>query len=169
MKKKAVSVTVLAAVVLLAGGLTVWRLWPHSLEAVLSVEASRVTSLSAAVSAGSVSEDGTPAIESFSLREMPQGEEAFDAVFAILSDCEYRQDFRNLIPVASVFSDSPATAAVNLIWKNGEWDCCSTLSFLGDMAAVSFSSDGKMMIYHPTDPAIAAKLSACLETYGAQG
>lgn len=169
MKKKAVSVTVLAAVVLLAGGLTVWRLWPHSLEAVLSVEASRVTSLSAAVSAGSVSEDGTPAIESFSLRETSQGEEAFDAVFALLSDCDYRQDFRNLLPAASsVPSDSSVTAAVNLIWKNGEEDCCCTLSFLGDIAAVSFSSDGKMMFYHPTDPAITAKLSACLEMYGTQ-
>lgn len=74
MKKKAVSVAVLAAVVLFAGGLTVWQLWPHSLEAVLSAEASRVTDLSAAVSASSVSEDGTPAIKSFSLRETPRGE-----------------------------------------------------------------------------------------------
>lgn len=75
-----------------------------------------------------------------------------------------------MIPVASVSSDSPVTAAVNFIWKNVKEDCCCTLSFLGDMAAVSFSSDGKMMMIHyPTDPAIAAKLSACLETYGAQG
>ena len=166
-KKKAIGIAAGAVVAAAALCLAVWRLWPHSLGDVIGTEPGDITSLSCGVMVGGLDTDGEASMDRYSLPAVQAGEEPFEEMLSILQSCEFRQDFRNLLPggALSGSSDANLSVVVSFTWgKNAEHS--GTLVFLGEESVVSSVNGGSGTVYHPVDGSAAERLAACVEAFG---
>ena len=165
-KKK---VILLAALLFLSAVLLVWRLYPCSLDKVISESALSVESLSCnAVVAGV--ESGELFMDSYLLPSAARGEADFDAVMDILSGTKYRQDLRNLLPWPIDSVDDGGThdgrsANVSLAWEDAGHKYCYIMLHSDSVIAVDTGEDG-FLIYHPTDRGVLNELTEYIQTHG---
>lgn len=171
--KTAIKGLVIAMAAILIILLVGWRLWPHSLAKVISVEPDAVTGLACHAAVSGIESDGRPFIHSYALQELSADEEAFGAVLELLQSSRYRQDFRNLLPwpvtsVDSGGSDDGKSANIFLVWGTSEQDTCF-LSIGGGSVTVSLGSEAGLKVYHPTDSDVLSQLVDYIQLHGDLG
>ena len=169
--RRHVKIGVAGLLALLVLGLALWRLWPHSLARVIPAEESAVTSLACAASISSLGEDGGPRIEQYQLQALTRDDAAFTAVMEILTSCEYRQDFRNLLPwaVTSFHSEGGRSAQVFLVWGGETVETCHLVFTSDGQVVVSQGSDDGFQVYHAAKDGVLDRLVDYLQEYGVKG
>lgn len=169
-KKRAIILIIAAAALVIC--LLGWRLWPHSLSAIISVEKNALTSIACQV-AVSGNENGKPFIDSYTLSELSPQDTGFGEIVEILDSSDYRQDFRNLLPwrINSVGSVNTSvntylSASVVLVWGNGENDSCFISLHGESIIAVSLDTEAGLKIYHPTNREMLGALVEYMQAHG---
>ncbi len=148
---------VFGAVVLLLGGVAAWRLWPWSLESVMSLE-KPVDRVSGFLQDWTW-EAGLADSPQYTLES--ENPEDFAGLMEILRESGYQEDFRNLLPWDSGLSSHSAQwLSVTAFVDGEEPDCCS-ITLLGQEACRI--NDRRA---HPTDGQLFQRLADYLRTHG---
>ena len=164
---KIVFVTVLALIVCF---LLIWRFWPHSFANVISTDINTTTSLTCAMAASGLNDDGTTFISNYTLQSSEKDDEDFRAILDILKSCEYRQGFENLFPwvITSFESDSSRSVQVFLLYGDNESDTCYLVFHEDGQVVVSSDAGDGFYIYHVTDDSILDRLVNYVQENGVE-
>ena len=96
MKRKCIKIAIIIFGLLFAA-LFGWRMWPHSLSDMISVDKVSITSFSATASIGGI-KDGNPYSTFYNMNSHQTSDEVRQEILEILDTSSYRADFRNLLP-----------------------------------------------------------------------
>ena len=163
---KKILIALLALIVLCAG---VWRLRPHSLADIISVDESAIISLTCTANISGVSEDGTPFIDNYELQALTGDSKDFMAVVDILNQSGYQQSFQNLFPwaITSVSSNgSSMNANIFLAWGSTEKETCFLTVYDDGKVVVSLGENNGFLVYHATDSSMLDQLVNYVQEHG---
>ena len=160
--KKTIKLVLVVIVIALIACLLVWRFLPQSFSRILSIDLDTVDGVSASVIVNQIA-NGQFDLADFSL-DADDG--SAGEIIDILSASSYRRDFRNLLPWGAGSIDGGKDydgQTVTVLFYNGT-DTVS-VQFLGSgTMTVSNSQDGKLRIYHPTNPAAVDQLTGYIQS-----
>lgn len=164
--RKRFAVVTAGLLVVLAGGLAVWRLWPHSFENVMKGNEDAITSMScSAVRMGGFTENGEIDNHVYTLREAAPDCQAFGEVMTLLSQAEFQQDFQNLLPWgidAAGSEDITLTLTFSFDWEGSLESGSLTLDNKG-LTTVSLPSQNGMKLYHITNQELLEELASAIQ------
>ena len=155
---KKILIALLALIVLCA---CVWRLRPHSLADIISVDESAIISLTCTANISGVSEDGTPFIDNYELQALTDGSKDFIAIIDILNQSAYQQSFQNLLPwaITSVRSSgSSLNVYIFLTWGNTEKETCLLTVHDDEKVVISLGESNGLFVYYATDSSMLEQL-----------
>ncbi len=160
---------VLLGAAILCAVLLGWRFYSCSINQVLSTSKASVDSLACNATVMGV-EDGELFMNTYMLPNTVKGDADFEAVMNILSNTEYRRDFRNLLPWEIDTVDDDGThdgksANVLLLWEDLEHEPCYIMFHSDRVIAVDTGSGG-FLIYHPTNRGVLDELTEYIQTHG---
>ncbi len=148
----------------------IWRVLPHSLSDVVSIDTSEISKLTCNATISGVL-DGEPFIDTYSMLNLTSDGEHFSEIIKILNSTSYRQDFRNLLPlpITSVSGDgSTRSANFSFSWGDAQEQTCHISYLDKNIISVSHRGNDGFKIYHPTDHAAINLLVEYLQLHGAK-
>ena len=148
---KKIIFALLFLIVLCAG---VWRLRPHSFADIISVDESAIISLACTANISGLNHDSTTFIDNYELQALTDDNKDFIAIFDILNQSKYQQNFQNLLPwaITSVSSSgSSMKANIFLAWGNAEKETCFLTVTSDGKVVVSLGESNGLLVYHATD------------------
>lgn len=159
---------IVAAVLLIT--LIGWRLFPHSLSAVIPVGQDAVTHFSCTATV-SVIKDEEAGFDIYKMDSLTSQDTCMREIWEILLSSDYRQDFRNALPwnIERTEPDKNYDGrAVNLIfsWGSGADESCLITFNSKSMIAVDKGVNSGFQIYHPTNPNLFDDLIKYLKLHG---
>ncbi len=160
--KKRIGISIVVVAIILVACLLSWRFIPQAFLPVLSMDPDTVTGVSAAVMVNQVA-NGQFDLADYSL-DADSG--SAGEIIDMLSTSSYRRDFRNLLPWGAGSVDGGKDydgQTVTVLFDNGTDTVY--IQFLGSgTMTVSNSQDGKLRIYHPTNPAAVDQLTDYIQS-----
>ena len=160
MKNKKVLVIVIAIFVFTLCG---WRLWPQSLNDILSLRENAFTKITVKVSEFGII-NNSPTIDGYSLEIVSPEDNNYSAIMSILESTKFYPDFRNLLPWDVLTVDSGRknithSAHIMLTWGDTNNDVCY-VSFHGErIVSFDISGNTEFLVYHPTNRTVLEQIA----------
>ena len=164
-KKRLLSIAAALLIIILLG----WRLWPRSIDKVISTSSESVNSMACSATVSGV-KDGDLFMDTYSIKAEQMRDADIKALMEILNSTKYRPDLRNLLPWNITSVDDGGTndgksANLALVWGKSEDEHCYMMFHSGSVVAVDVGSGG-YLIYHPTDRAVLSELVDYIQEHG---
>lgn len=147
-----------------------WRMRPHSLSDMISVDKASITSFTASARVGKI-KDGESYFSIYDMNSHETNDEILQEILEILDASAYRADYRNLLPwrIDSVGNDKNYDGRVYTVvlgWGNDKEDYVEIQFLSNSIIAVKQESDSEFMIYHPTNRNVLDSLIAHIQENG---
>ena len=142
---------IIIAVLLLS--LVVWRLWPHSMEGIFSLDPNSASSITCTLMIGGIGTDSEPYTDFYNIQNATSEDEELRDIIDLLCASSYRPDFRNLLPwkiTSAEADDSHDGRYVNISLRYAD-QYYRIFFFSKDMMVVSLGDDSGYRFYHPVN------------------
>lgn len=169
--KKRIGLVVIITLITIAVCFLSWRLWPHTLSSLVSLDEDSVTSFWAQATIRSFENEQSYNDTSYRIDIAQPQNSNLGEILEILNTSSYQQDYRNLLPgdVDTVHPDKNYDGNIvrlRYVWGN-EPDEFVAISFLSSSIITVFvGGESEFRIYHPTNHETMYNLIEYLKTHG---
>lgn len=169
--KKRIGLIAIITIIAIVVCLLLWRLWPHTLSSLMSLDEDSVTSFWAQATVRHF-EDEQSYSDTYYRIDIAQPENSdLEEILEILNTSNYQQDYRNLLPgdVDTVHPDKNYdgnTVQLRYVWGDEPDEYVSIRFLSSSIITVFVGGESGFRIYHPTNHETIYHLVEYLQTHG---